>query len=63
MDRAKEAELFEALGRNEVFKAWLQQKLAAQVEVLVKNNDVVQLHRAQGGSQLIQTMLDLCNKK
>lgn len=63
MDRTKEAELFEALGRNEMFKAWLQHKLAAQVEVLVKHADTVQLHRAQGCSQLLQTMLDFCDKK
>lgn len=63
MDRAKEAELFDALGRNDMFKGWLQSQLDAQVELLVCNNDTVQLHRAQGGSQLLRKMLLLCDKK
>lgn len=62
-EREKEAELFELLSRNNAFKEWLQSRLDGQIKVLVQNVDGVQLHRAQGSSQLLQTMLDLCNRK
>lgn len=61
--QAKEAELFEMLGRNDVFKTWLQKQLDANVDILTHNTDMVQLHRAQGCSQLIQKMLSMSNKK
>lgn len=59
----KEVELFEMLGRNSTFQSWLQKQLAAQVDILTHNADTVQLHRAQGCSQLLQKMLQLSNKK
>ena len=59
----KEAEMFEMLGRNEVFRAWLQKQLATNVDILTQHTDTVQLHRAQGCSQLLQKMLQLSNKK
>lgn len=61
--QAKELEMFEMLGRNDVFKAWLQGQLNHNMEVLTHNTDTVQLHRAQGCSQLLQKMLQLSNKK
>ena len=59
----KEAEMFDMLGRNEVFRAWLQKQLVANVDILTQHTETVQLHRAQGCSQLLQKMLSLSNKK
>ena len=61
--QTRELELFEMLGRNEVFKSWLQGQLTNNMEILTHNADTVQLHRAQGCSQLLQKMLQLSNKK
>lgn len=61
--QVKEAELFEMLGRNEVFKAWLQSQLTHHTDILVHHTELVHLHRAQGCSQLLQKMLQLSNKK
>lgn len=58
MERAKEAELFDALCRNRRVREWLEEQLAEQFKVLVLNPDVEQLRRAQGRAQFIQQMLD-----
>lgn len=63
MDKAREAELFEGLSRNPAFKDWLQDALDNDIAILMQNLDVVQLHRAQGRSQLLRKLLDLSNKK
>lgn len=48
--------LFEQLGRNPAFKQWLQAQDAKLIEVLKKNANVEQLHKAQGAIALVDDM-------
>ena len=63
IDKAREADLFEGLSRNQAFREWLQDALDTDITILIQNMDAVQLHRAQGRSQLLRRLLDLSNKK
>lgn len=56
MDRNAEFELFTRLCREPKLKEWLQQKLDAEIAVLLVAEDV---RAAQGRAKLLQQMIDL----
>jgi hypothetical protein len=62
IDRNEETELFALLARQSKLREWLTVKLDMDLRVLVANNDVEQLRRAQGKAQLLQHMLELLDK-
>jgi hypothetical protein len=58
MDRAQEAALFARLISERRLKEWLADQLAGQVKILLVNQDVEALRKAQGSAQFIQAFLD-----
>jgi len=62
IDRKDEVELFAFLARQTKLRDWLNSKLEAELKVLVQNQDVEQLRKAQGKAQLLQHMLELLDK-
>lgn len=61
MDKASELELFEYLSRTPAVRKWLEQKLDAEMKILVQALDVDQLRKAQGRAGLLDSMLRLLN--
>lgn len=62
MDKSVEAELFVFLSGQPRYREWLTAQLQKELEVLVLNNDVEQIRRAQGKAQLLQKMIELLDK-
>lgn len=58
MDRSTEQALFARLAREPKLEEWLKGKLQAELNVLVVNNDLEQLRKAQGRAQFINQVLD-----
>jgi hypothetical protein len=58
MDRQTEQALFARLAREPKLEEWLRGKLQAEVNVLLVNNDLEQLRKAQGRAQFINQVLD-----
>lgn len=55
MNRDAELALFARLAREPKLKEWLQEKLDAEIKVLVAADDV---RKAQGRAQLLQQIID-----
>ncbi len=55
MNRDAELALFARLAREPKLKEWLQEKLEAEIKVLVAADDV---RKAQGRAQLLQQIID-----
>lgn len=62
MDKSAEAELFVFLSGHPRVREWLTVQLDKELKVLVVNNDVEMLRKAQGKAQLLQYMIDLIDK-
>ena len=62
IDRKDEIELFALLARNTKLREWLTAKLDIELRVLVSNNEVDQMRKAQGKAQLLQVMIELLDK-
>lgn len=62
IDKTEEIELFSFLSRQPKLREWLTAKLEVELRVLVSNNDVDQLRKAQGKAQLLQHMVELLDK-
>jgi hypothetical protein len=62
IDRTEELELFAFLARQQKLREWLTVKLDTELRVLVSNNDVEQIRKAQGKAQLLQHILELLDK-
>lgn len=50
--------MFARLAREPKLEEWLKGKLQAELNVLVVNNDLEQLRKAQGRAQFINQVLD-----
>ena len=59
IDKTEELELFAFLSRQPKLREWLTIKLDMELRVLVSNNEVDQLRKAQGKAQLLQQMIEL----
>lgn len=59
MDKKTEAELFAFLSKQTKLREWLNHKGRADMEVLMLNNDIDQIRRAQGRLQMNKMMVDL----
>lgn len=55
MNRDAELALFARLAREPKLKEWLQEKLEAEIKVLMAADDV---RKAQGRAQLLQQLID-----
>lgn len=62
IDKTEELELFAFLSRQSKLRDWLTAKLDMELRVLVSNNDVDQIRRAQGKAQLLQQVIELLDK-
>lgn len=62
IDKTEELELFAHLSRLPELRRWLEAKLDMELRVLVSNNDVDQIRRAQGKAQLLQNIVELLDK-
>jgi hypothetical protein len=62
MDSRKELEMFDQLSRSTRLKEWLQDKLESEYEVLCMMNDIEQVRRSQGRTQLLKSMLYIMEK-
>ena len=62
IDKTEELELFAFLSRQSKLREWLTAKLDMELRVLVSNNDVDQIRRAQGRAQLLQQVIELLDK-
>lgn len=58
MDRQTEQALFARLVREPKLEEWLRGKLQAELNVLMVNNDLEMLRKAQGRAQFINQVLD-----
>lgn len=60
---AKDLQLFESVGRaNPQFIEYLQRELDKQITILIRNPDGVQLAKAQGAAQTLQTLIEELNR-
>lgn len=59
MDRQTEQALFARLAREPKLEEWLRGRLEAEVSILLVNNDLENLRKAQGRAQIVNQMLDL----
>jgi hypothetical protein len=59
ISKTEELELFAHLSRTPELRKWLEYKLEIELRVLVANNDVDQLRKAQGKAQLLQQIIEL----
>lgn len=55
--------MFKDLSRNRPLREWLEQRLKTHTEFLLKNADMVQLHRAQGAALLLTEILQATDTK
>lgn len=62
IDKTEEIELFAHLSRLPKLREWVEAKLEVELRVLVGNNDIDQIRRAQGKAQLLQQIVELLDK-
>jgi hypothetical protein len=58
-----EQALFEQLGRNQVFRAWLQKESDTRIKVLKVNTRLEQLCQAQGAMQVLDAIQALTERR
>jgi hypothetical protein len=59
----EEQALFEQLGRNPVFRAWLQKESDTRIKVLKVNTKLEQLCQAQGAMQVLDAIQALTDRR